>query len=380
MSDLQPSPHDRFSEPSLVGIEGLLTPDETPEPPREGLPRTFRMRADKHYVEMLDTPPLRPRMEMIAVDAIEVAAGKAAAPTPELVESIARLGVLQPLLVQSRHGRYRLLAGRKRLAAAIAAGLGEVPGIIRHAADESADAIAAASNLFVEEPKPAAHDPAEAIGVQASGELARSLSALGACANLLGNPAAALTQTVATSLVRAEVWRAACLLQASRMLRGEISPARRPVSARAIVERVLQSMEPERRLRGVVLERRTDLAARAIDVDEDLVVCALSGLLMAVFALTDAHGQVRVALTAESQSDGNVVFGLSQNAASASLEWVTQAGDGETLPPQAAGLTTVAIIAARRIFATCEGRMKVEAGARGTAIHITVPGLPPSAA
>jgi hypothetical protein len=130
----------------------------------------------------------------------------------------------------------------------------------------------------------------------------------------------------------------------------------------------------------VVLERRTDLAARAIDVDEDLVVCALSGLLMAVFALTDAHGQVRVALTAESQPDGNVVFGLSQNAASASLEWVTQAGDGETLPPEAAGLTTVAIIAARRIFATCEGRMKVEAGARGTAIHITVPGLPPSAA
>ena len=379
MSDLQPSPHDRFSEPSLVGIEGLLTPDETPEPPREGLPRTFRMRADKHYVEMLDTPPVRPRMEMIAVDAIEVTAGKAAVPTPELVESIARHGVLQPLLVQSRHGRYRLLAGRKRLAAAIAAGLAEVPGIIRHAADESADAIAAASNLFVEQ-KTAAHDPAEAFGVQASRELARSLSALGACANLLGNPAAALTQTVATSLVRAEVWRAACLLQASRMLRGEISPARRPVSARAIVERVLQSMEPERRLRGVVLEQRTDLATGAIDVDDDLVVCALSGLLMAVFALTEAHGQARVALTAESQPDGNVVFGVSQNAASASLEWVTQAGDGETLPPQGAGLTTVAIVAARRIFATCEGRMKVEAGAGGTAIHITVPGLAPSAA
>jgi hypothetical protein len=334
------------------------------------------MRADKHYVEMLDAPPVRPRMEMIAVDAIEVTDGDATAPTPELVESIARHGVLQPLLVQSRHGRYRLLAGRKRLAAAIATGLGEVPGIIRHAADESAEAIAAASNLFVEEQK-TARDRGEAIGVRASGELARSLSALGACANLLGNPAAALTQTVATSLVRAEVWRAACLLQASRMLRGEISPARRPVSARAIVERVLQCMEPERRLRGVVLEQRTDIATGRIDVDEDLVVCALSGLMMAVFALTD--GQARVALTAESQSDGSVVFGLSQNAASAPLEWVTQAGESETLPIEAAGLTTVAIVAARRIFATCEGRMKVEAGAGGTAIHITVPGLPHSA-
>jgi hypothetical protein len=337
------------------------------------------MRADKHYVEMLDAPPVRPRMEMIAVDAIEVTGRDAAAPMPELVESIARHGVLQPVLVQSRHGRYRLLAGRKRLAAAIAAGLGEVPGVIHHAADESAEAIEAASNLFVEEQKTAVHNRGEAIGAQASGELARSLSALGACANLLGNPAAALTQTVATGLVRAEVWRAACLLQASRMLRGEISPARRPVYARAIVERVLQCMEPERRLRGVVLEHRTDLATGRIDVDEDLVVCALSGLLMAVFALTDANGPARVALTAESQSDGNVVFGLSQNAAGAPLEWVTHAGESETLPIEAGGLTTVAIVAARRIFATCEGRMNVEAGAGGTAIHITVPGLPHSA-
>ena len=338
------------------------------------------MRADKHYVEMLDTPPVRPRMEMIAVDAIEVTGGDATAPTPELVDSIARHGVLQPLLAQSRHGRYRLLAGRKRLAAAIAAGLGEVPCIIRHADDESAGAIAAASNLFVEEQKASAHDAGQAIGVQASGELARSLSALGACTNLLGNPAAALTQTVAASLVRAEVWRAACLLQASRVLRGEISPARRPVYARAIVERVLQCMEPERRLRGVVLEQRTDLATGRIDVDEDLVVCALSGLLMAVFALTDTHGHARVALIVESQSNGSVLFGLSQNAAGAPLEWVTQAGESETLPTEAAGLTTVAIVAARRIVAACEGRMKVEAGAGGIAIQITVPGLPHSAA
>ena len=128
-----------------------------------------------------------------------------------------------------------------------------------------------------------------------------------------------------------------------------------------------------------MLEQRTDLATGRIDVDEELVVCALSGLLMAVFTLTDAHGQARVALTAESQSDGDVVFGLSQNAASAPLEWVTQAGETET-SMEAGGLTTVAIVAARRLFATCGGRMKVEAGAGGTAIHITVPGLSHSAA
>jgi ParB/RepB/Spo0J family partition protein len=338
------------------------------------------MRADKHYVEMLDAPPVRPRMEMLAVDAIELSDGGAAAPAPELVESIARHGVLQPLLVQSRNGRYRLLAGRKRLVAAIAAGLGEVPAIIHHAADESAEAIAAATNLFIEEGKNTPRDPAEPIGVQASGELARSLSALGACVNLLGNPAPILTQTVAIGLVRAEVWRAACLLQASRILRGEISSARRPAHVRSILERVLQSMEPERRLRGVVLEQRTNLATDSIDVDEELVVCALSGLLMAVFALTDGHGHARVVVTAESQPEGDVVFGLSQNVASAPLEWVTHVGENETGAVEAGGLTTVAIVAARRIVAACEGRMRVEAGVGGTSIHITVPALPYSAA
>ena len=47
----------------------------------------------------------------------------------ELAEDIRQHGrVLQPLLVQMRGGRYRLIAGRKRLAAAVAAGLRETSG------------------------------------------------------------------------------------------------------------------------------------------------------------------------------------------------------------------------------------------------------------
>jgi hypothetical protein len=373
VSDLQSSSHDPFSDPSLVGIEGLLTPDVPPEPAREGLPHSFRMRADKHYVEMLDAPAARPRLEMLAVDAIELSDGGAASPSPELVESIARYGVLQPVLVQGRHGRYRLLAGRKRLAAAIAAGLREVPGIVRHAGDDSAEAILAATNLFVEERKSADPDPGSPIRAQASTELARSLSALGACVNLLGQSAPAFTQTIATNLVRAEAWRSACLLQASRILNGEVTPAPRPVYAQAIVDRVVQSMEPERRLRGVVFEPRTNLAMSRIDVDEELVVCALSGLLMAVFTLADANGHGRVTLTAESQPGGDVLFGIAQDVAGAPLEWVTHGGDNEAVA--AGGLTSVAIVAARRIVAASGGRMTVEGDVSGTRVHIIVPGV-----
>jgi hypothetical protein len=374
VSDLQPSPHDPFSDPSLVGIEGLLTPDDPPEPAREGLPHSFRMRADKHYVEMLDAPAVRPRLEMLAVDAIELSAGAAASPAPELVESIARYGVLQPVLVYGRHGRYRLLAGRKRLAAAIAAGLREVPGIVRNAGDDSVDAILAATNLFVDERKTVDPDPVSPIRAQATSELARSLSALGACANLLGQSAPAFTQTIATNLVRAEAWRAACLLQAARVLNGEMVPAPRPVFAQAIVDRVLQSMEPERRLRGVVIEPRTNLAMSRINVDEELVVCALSGLLMAVFTLADANGNARVMLTAESQPGGDVLFGIAQDVAGAPLEWVSHSGDAEGVS-EAGGLTAVAIVAARRIVAAFNGRMIVEGSVSGTRVQVVVPGV-----
>jgi hypothetical protein len=74
------------------------------------------------------------------------------------------------------------------------------------------------------------------------------------------------------------------------------------------------------------------------------------------------------------------VFRLTQSVASATLEWATHTGETEKVPADAAGLTTVAIVAARRIVAACDGRMKVEAGVNGIAIHITIPALPYSAA
>ena len=62
MPDVQ-YPDDPISNPSTIRIEDLLATDETTAaeqaPVREGLPRSFRMRADKHYVEMLDSPAAR---------------------------------------------------------------------------------------------------------------------------------------------------------------------------------------------------------------------------------------------------------------------------------------------------------------------------------
>lgn len=379
MSDLHSSPDTRFPDPSLIRIVDILgLPDaDQPAPVREGLPPTFRMRADAHYVELLDATPPAFKIELVAVGRIEPRDESSGPPAPVLVESIRRHGVLQPLLVQGRNGRYRLLAGDKRLAAAVAAGLREVPVIVRHMDDDTARAVSVASNLFSFAESGAAVSEAMAnASAAAAGELARSLSALGVCANLLADPLPALTRVVAVNLIRAELWRAACLLQASRVLRGEVAVCRKPVSADALIDRVVQSVEPERRLRGVVLERRLDLSDSRIHADEELLVCALCGLLTATFALVDGLATPRVALTARAGAGGEFTFAVTQDLVSAPSTWVAQAVEDSSVDRSGGGMATIAMSAARRIVEACDGRMIVNAAGRGTEMLIAMPTLP----
>lgn len=66
----------------------------------------------------------------------------------ELENSIREYGVLQPLLVRPMSdGSYKLVAGERRWRAARAAGLSEVPVVIRSLTDEEACAIALIENL-----------------------------------------------------------------------------------------------------------------------------------------------------------------------------------------------------------------------------------------
>ena len=270
-----------------------------------------------------------------------------------------------------------MLAGDKRFAAAVAAGLREIPVIVRHVDDDTARAVSVASNLFsFAESGAAVSDAMANASAAAGGELARSLSALGVCANLLTDPPPALTGAVAVNLIRAEVWRAACLLQASRVLRGEVAVCRKAVSAHALVDRVVQSVEPERHLRDVVLERWLDLSDSRIHADEELLVCALCGLLTATFALVDGLATARIVLTARSGGDGEFTFAVTQDLVSAPSAWVAQAVEDSSADRSGGGMATMAMLAARRIVEACSGRISVHAAEGGTEMFITMPTLP----
>ena len=65
----------------------------------------------------------------------------------ELVESIKQYGIIQPLIVTQKNGRYELIAGERRLRAAKNLGLLTVPAIIRQADEQQKLELALVENL-----------------------------------------------------------------------------------------------------------------------------------------------------------------------------------------------------------------------------------------
>jgi len=72
----------------------------------------------------------------------------------DLKASIKEKGVLQPILVREKEGQHEVVAGERRLRAARALGLEEIPAIIKEVTDQEAFVIALIENIQREELNP----------------------------------------------------------------------------------------------------------------------------------------------------------------------------------------------------------------------------------
>ena len=118
--------------------------------PRRGLPQAVKMRHDEHYVEALAASSGTPIGRMVPIDQVD--------PNPdqprqvmgdlsELMASIAEKGIIEPLIVRQRRGRFQIVAGERRYQAAVQVGLREVPVMIRDVDDAELIEIALIENL-----------------------------------------------------------------------------------------------------------------------------------------------------------------------------------------------------------------------------------------
>jgi ParB family chromosome partitioning protein len=108
------------------------------------------MRHDEHYVEALAASAGAPIGRLVPIGDVD--------PNPdqprqvmgdlaELIASITEKGIIEPLIVRQRGGRFQIIAGERRYQAAVQIGLREVPVVIREADDHEVVELALVENL-----------------------------------------------------------------------------------------------------------------------------------------------------------------------------------------------------------------------------------------
>ena len=119
-------------------------------PRRMGLPEAIRMRHDPHFVDQLVRPSGETIGRLIPIEDITPNPDQprqALGDLEELTASIREKGVLEPLLVRRVGTRYQIIAGERRYRAAIEAGLGELPCVVRDTSDAEMMELALIENL-----------------------------------------------------------------------------------------------------------------------------------------------------------------------------------------------------------------------------------------
>lgn len=287
------------SRTSPAGLARAGAPDELVPPPgtravpeREGLPRSYRMRADAHYVDELPAAA-QPVIRMLAPAQIECRDMPAADAVESLTRSIAALGMLQPLLIRRHGGRYTLITGRKRLAAAIASGAAAVPCVLHEVDGPAAVALAAADNLRVDDGQAsAAADERDDMRPVVHAVLADLSTIRTSTALMKATRQASLTQQVGADLVDVHVRRAAWLAGAAI---GTFEPTRH-VPLAAIMQRVSDGFDAQKALTGLQLEWSVSPAAAVWKLPEDQAVAVVTGAVYAALAVLDgvAHPRIEV--------------------------------------------------------------------------------------
>lgn len=125
------------------GLEALLGEDETSSKSEEVKNIDFYVKntvfksegTDEISIESIVPCPFQPRTEFNA-EALEA-----------LAASIKEKGILQPLLLRSKGGKYEIIAGERRWRAAKIAGLKTVPAVVKELNDQETLEIALIENL-----------------------------------------------------------------------------------------------------------------------------------------------------------------------------------------------------------------------------------------
>jgi len=378
------SDFDATSPPFLESpaADHLDAPDETDGEATtlegKGLPPDYRMRHDAHYIDQLASSGSGVPVRLLPLKDIGTTDPSESAGLDPLVRSIEQFGILQPLQVRRQKGRYELIAGRKRLAAAALAGVTEVPCLVHHADDERARLLAEADNVRCHQrPLDEARVSAGPVPADATNELVRHLDAVCSCLKLLQPGDGSLRQRVALGLLEAEAQRATWLVAALGVLNGEAVVAKQSCRPAALIEEVLSCLEPELGLSHITVSLEVVTPTLLLDADPRLVAVALCGAIVAIIACVRqaGSGTIQVSLSG-SDTRAAAIFEVSQNSVTIPESTLSHFFDPGWVDRPGGYAAAVGLGAARRVAQLHGGRLDVLGGEQGGCqLTFVLPGM-----
>lgn len=275
-------------------VSELELPGEPTRPVREGLPSSYRMRADGHYLDFL------------------------AAREPEEEQTSPAATCAQPEVPQTS-------------------------------------------------PPP---DPTGHLGEA----IARSIGTAASLAELLTSPLSDLSRSGIGTLLRAELSRASAVVQAARVIRGELPMMRGAVPVAALVDRVLQGFASERRLRHVDIAVHVDLPhAHIVIADEQLLTSAMNGAVLATLALLEGLPASRMLVVAGLTAGRQLTLLVSQDHVLPPTVWADRAFDASWNERAGGAAITLAMASLQQAARAHGGEATATLSPRGTRLGLTIP-------
>ena len=119
-------------------------------PKKVGLPEFIKSRYDMHFVEEISTRTRTSIIRNIPIDKVVtniLQPRKDLGDLEGLAQSIREMGIIEPIIVRTRDGKFEIIAGERRFKAAELAGLSEIPCIEHEVPDNEALEITIIENI-----------------------------------------------------------------------------------------------------------------------------------------------------------------------------------------------------------------------------------------
>lgn len=332
---------------------------------REGLPRQYQMRADRHYVDQLAAQPGGDPIRMIPVDQLDAEPPDLGLPLRPLIESIRLHGVVHPLLVRRRETAFHVIAGRKRLAAAKTLQFTTVPCLVREVTDAEVEALAAADNVRMI--GSVAGDPGSVL-LGAIPMLSAHVSGIAACAGLCGAGAGILQQP-ALDLLKAHAWRAGRLIDALTLLSNAPAAPPRARSIAGIIDEIVDGFAVECRLANVTVRVEARDVLSSAGLNDGQLAAGLAGALMAVLPLVANTFQPTIVIHATNANGNETVIEVIQHTAPVTPHAVERFFDSSRPQDDQA---MIGALAAKALAEAHDGRAVFEALSDGSRLAITM--------